>query len=204
MNSRHSIILFLIILLTSFELFSQKIRPVEESKGIEVNKTAPLFEATNQFGEPVALAEELKKGPVVLIFYRGEWCPVCTRYLSNLQDSLSYITDKGAQVLAVSPQKQPYLQKTAEKAKASFTLLYDRNYEIMDAYDVTFKPTDKEVNLYNTRLNAQLSESQSDDSQVLPVPATFIINQDGIIVWRQFNPDYKIRASVKEMLEQLP
>jgi len=183
---------------------AQKVRPVEEAKGLEINAQAPLFEAINQFGEKVSLTEELKKGPVVLIFYRGEWCPVCSRYLSNLQDSLQYISAKGAQVLAVSPQKPEYLKKAAKKAESNFTLLHDAGYKIMDAYDVTFLPTEKQIRQYNNFLGADLTTSQSDESQVLPVPATFIISREEKIVWRQYNPDYKIRASVQEMLEHIP
>ncbi len=87
---------------------------------------------------------------------------------------------------------------------AEFSLLYDEGYEISDAYDVTFTPTKSKLVIYNTALGANLKETHSDDSQRLPIPATFIINRQGTIVWRQFNPDYKKRSTVKEIIENLP
>jgi len=81
----------------------------------------------------------------------------------------------------------------AEKSGVSFTLLYDEGYKISDAYDVTFTPKAKQTFIYNTMPGARLKESHSDESQRLPIPATYIIKKDGIIVWHQFDPDYKNR-----------
>jgi len=91
----------------------------------------------------------------------------------------------------------------AEKTGASFRLLYDEGYLIADAYDVTFTPEKKQLIVYNTVLNAGLKESQSDNPQRLPIPATYIIGQDGHIIWRQFDPDYKNRSNVRDIIEAL-
>lgn len=61
----------------------------------------------------------------------------------------------------------------------------------------------KQLFVYNTVLNAKLKKTHSDDSQRLPIPATYIINKDGIIIWRQFDPNYKKRSNVSEILEAL-
>lgn len=185
------------------QINAQQTRNAEEAKGLEVGTRAPDFSARDASGNEFQLAQALKEGPVVLIFYRGHWCPVCNKHLGQIQDSLQYITDKGTTVIAVSPQKPEYLDKMAEKTGASFSLLYDEGYVIADAYDVTFTPEKKELIIYNTVLNAQLKKSQSDESQRLPIPATYIIGQDGLIAWRQFDPDYKNRANVKNILEAL-
>ena len=92
----------------------------------------------------------------------------------------------------------------ANKTGAKFTLLYDEEYKIANAYDVTFTPSSKQLFTYNKFLGANLKETHSDDSQRLPIPATYIIEQNGTIVWRQFNPDYKNRSSVKEIINNLP
>ncbi|MEO6949187.1 MAG: redoxin domain-containing protein, partial [Ginsengibacter sp.] len=107
-------------------------------------------------------------------------------------------------VIAISPEKPECLKKTEKKTMATFTLLYDKDYSIGNAFDVIFEPGLKEINMYNSRLDARLGESQSDKSNRLPVPATFIINQNGKIVWRQFNPDYHIRANVKDVIRNIP
>ncbi len=182
---------------------AQTDRPVEDAKGLNAGVKAPLFSALDADSNRFVLADALKKGPVVLIFYRGFWCPVCNRHLGQLQDSLKLIEDKGATVIAVSPEKPEYLDIMAEKTGAKFTLLYDEGYKIADAYDVTFKPTNLQIFEYNTFVGAKLKETHSDESERLPIPATFIIDQKGMIAWRQFNPDYKKRASVADILEAL-
>lgn len=184
--------------------FSQTYKDAGEAKGLAVGTKAPLFSAIDAERSTFILADELKKGPVVVIFYRGHWCPVCNKHLGQIQDSLRLITEKGATVVAVSPEKPEYLEKMEEKTGAKFRLLYDEDYKISDAYDVTFLPDKKQITLYNTMLNANLKETHSDDSQRLPIPATYIIDTKGKIVWRQFDSDYKNRSSVKDILNNLP
>ena len=178
-------------------------RTAEEAKGKEVGADVEQFTALNQFGKEFSLNEALEKGPVVMIFYRGQWCPICNQHLSNLQDSLSLIEAKGATVIAISPEKQEYLQKTEEKTGATFTLLSDDGFKISDAFDLTFTPGAGTRLMYNTALGADLKHAQTDDSQRLPIPATYVIGQDSKVIWRQFDPDYKNRSTVKEILEAL-
>lgn len=175
----------------------------DELKGLQIGAKAPYFEALNSQGENIKLNDELNKGPVVLVFYRGEWCPVCNKHLKTLQDSLEQIGNLGATVFAISPQKPEYLKEMAKKTNVSFSLLFDKDYAIMKAFDVAFTPKASTAGMYNLVLGAKLKESQSDESQRLPVPATFIINTDGRIAWRHFDPDYKERSSVKEIKEAL-
>ena len=164
---------------------------------------APLFEGVDQNGENINLAELLKKGPAVLIFYRGQWCPVCSKHLSGLQDSLQMILDKGASVIAVSPEKTENIKKIIEKTNATFPILYDEGYKIMNAYGVAYKETAENVEKYNTYLNADLGNANWDGSNTLPVPATYVIGVDGKIKYVHFNPDYTDRASISEILKQL-
>ncbi|MEJ7610610.1 MAG: peroxiredoxin-like family protein [Ferruginibacter sp.] len=202
---RQKICFTILALLTmNISVMAQKYKTVTEVKGLNVGTKAPMFTARDDNNVKYKLEKALKKGPVVVLFYRGQWCPVCNKYLSRLQDSLQQIYDKGATVVAISPEKSAFLKQTRVKTNASFTLLYDNNYVIGDAFDVTFKPEDKIINLYNEKLNAQFERSHSDDSVRLPVPATFIINKKGIIVWRHFNPDYRIRAGVKDIINNIP
>lgn len=194
----------ILLIVTGTSSQCQTDRPVEDAKGLNIGDSAPMFSALNEDSTIFNLEHALKEGPVVLIFYRGHWCPVCNKHLGQMQDSLKMIEEKGARVIAVSPEKPDYLDEMADKSGAQFTLLYDEDYRIADAYDVTFKPKATELFTYNTFLGANLKETHSDDSQRLPIPATYIIGQDGKIVWRQFDPDYKKRSSIKEIIENLP
>ncbi len=196
-------VLLLLVFLT-LHTEAQTYKSVKEVSGLPVGAEVKNFKAIDQFGKKFKLSKALKQGPVIIVFYRGQWCPVCNKHLSELQDSLSLLQAAGATVVAVSPEKPEYLNKMAAKTKASFTLLYDKDYKIGNAFDVIFQPEKKVIDLYNTRLDAKLEESHSDNSGRLPVPATFIIDRNNKVHWRQFNPDYKFRASVKDLLENLP
>ncbi|MBE0663363.1 MAG: AhpC/TSA family protein [Bacteroidales bacterium] len=182
---------------------TQNTRSAKEAKGLEAGVNAPDFIATVINGNNFSLKDALTEGPVVLVFYRGHWCPVCNKHLGVLQDSLQYIQNMGAKVIAISPEKPELLAKTTEKTGADFTILYDEGYRISDAYDVTFTPGGMDRTMYNTFLGANLKEAHSDDSQRLPIPATFVIGQDGKIAWRHFDPDYKKRSTVSEILDAL-
>lgn len=178
-------------------------RKVEEAKGLEVGIKAPQFITIDADSNTFNLQEALKNGPIVIVFYRGFWCPVCNKHLSQLQDSLEMIQRDGVQLIAISPERPEYLHKMEEKSGASFTLLFDKDYKISEAYDVIYKPTSMQLFTYNALLGGKLKRTHSDDSQQLPIPATFIIDTNGIIVWRQFDPNYHNRSSAKEIIRQL-
>ena len=179
-------------------------KKAEEAKGIPVGTIIKPFVAKTAEGKRFSLKQALEKGPVALVFYRGQWCPVCNKHLRKLQDSLSLITAKGAQLIAVSPEKPELLAKTREKTGAAFPLLYDEGYAIANLFDVTFLPPKATRLLYNTAINANLKEAHSDDSERLPIPATFGLDQKGKVLWRQVDPDYKVRATVQDILRNLP
>jgi peroxiredoxin len=196
-------IFFFIQIVLHHPLMSQDYRSAKEAKGLERRANAPMFHAKDMEGNDFSLQESLEKGPVVIIFYRGHWCPVCNRHLKTLQDSLNVIQQYGATLVAVSPEQVRLLGKTAEKTGAEFTLLFDENYHIAQAFDVQFRPDSMQRVMYNTTLGANLKEAHSDDSQQLPIPATFLIGKDGKIAWRHFDPDYRKRSSVKDIVEAL-
>jgi len=175
-----------------------------QPKGIEVGRTAPDFNTKDIDNHPVHLKEMLKEGPVVLIFYRGVWCPVCNRYLSNLQDSLQQILATGAKVVAVTPETADNAHKTASNTGAKFIIVSSGSENIMNDYDVTFSVTEDYQNRIRNGLKADIAINNDQDEAKLPVPATYIIDRSGKIVYRQFNPDYHQRATVKEMLENIP
>ena len=200
---------YIIMAIFSFSLLgnvkgqNQNIKSVKEAVGLEVGAKAPLFEAVDQNGKKHNLDELLKEGPVVLVFYRGQWCPICNRHLSTLNDSLDAIYAKGARVVAISPEKPEKIQKTIEKTNASFTLLFDEGYKISESFDVVFLPDFATRTAYNTALGANLKDAHSDESQRLPIPATFIIGRDRTIIWRHFDPNYKNRAAVSDIVNAL-
>ncbi|OSZ79962.1 hypothetical protein CAP36_01475 [Chitinophagaceae bacterium IBVUCB2] len=174
----------------------------EAPEGLFISSKAPNFKAKNQYGADVELKDLLKKGKVILVFYRGQWCPYCNKQLSRLQDSIQFITDKGATLVAVSPEMPENVSKTLEKTKAQYSVLYDKDMKIMKAYDVEFEVPENTVTRYrNTGID--IEKNNGTNGKYLPVPAVYIIDKESTITYRFFEQDYKKRPSVKELLDNL-
>ena len=173
-----------------------------EPKGLQLGELAPNFTALNQDSKQINLHEMLKSGPVVLLFYRGEWCPYCNKQLKQLEDSLSYITKKGAKVIAVSPEKHENIIKTIKKTNASYSVVSDENTSIMNAYKVNFE-LDSIAKIKYKGYGIDLNDRNGTNGYNLPVPAVYIINKEGRITYRYFDTDYKKRASVQEIINHL-
>jgi len=172
-------------------------------EGLSTGTQAPTFTAKDQFGNQVNLPSLLKRGPVVLIFYRGDWCPVCNRHLKNFQDSISVLANLGAQVVAVTPETNANIQNTLKKTNVMFRVLSDTDESIMKDYRVAYEVTESYQKKIKDYLGDDIAKNNAQDKAVLPVPATYIIAQDGTIRWKQFNIDYKQRASIKEIATAL-
>lgn len=187
-------------LLFAFSFLSAQEKP----EGLFINSKAPDFKAVDQYGNEVRLKDVLKDSIAVLIFYRGQWCPYCNKELKKLEDSLQLIRDKGARLIAVTPEKPEYISKTIEKTKASYSLVYDKDMKIMNAYAVIFEVDEKTKSRYkNADIDLALANGQKD-KVYLPVPAVYIISKkEATIVYRYFDFDYRKQASVKEILDNL-
>lgn len=192
-------LLFPLILL----LFVSAVSGQEAPEGKFINSRAYDFKAKDQNGKEVRLKDLLKKGKVVLVFYRGQWCPYCNKFLSKLQDSLSLISEKGATVVAVTPELPENVAKTIEKTKAEFPVLYDEDLKIEKAYDVEYEVPANTVERYRNA-GIKLDENNgTKNGNYLPIPAVYIIDKESSITYRFFNADYKKRPSVKEILDNL-
>jgi peroxiredoxin len=179
-------------------------RAQEKPEGLFINSKAPEFRLKDQNGKEVSLKDLRKKGPVVLVFYRGNWCPYCNRYLKTLQDSLELIKSKGAELIAITAEKQEGVAKTIEKTKAGFSIVIDEDLKLMKAYQVAYKVDDKTISHYKVAgIDLAENNGQKPGAVYLPVPAIYIVNKDGEISYRFFEPDYKKRAAVKDILNNL-
>lgn len=170
--------------------------------GLKVNDKAPEFSAKDQNGKTISLQNELKNGKVVLIFYRGQWCPYCNKELKGMQDSLSFITSKDAVVVAVTPELPENISKTIGKTNASYSILSDDGLKIMKAYDVAYA-VDPALNEKYKGYGIDLMKANGANGANLPIPAVYIIDTNGNIIYRYFDVDYRNRASVKEIADHL-
>jgi len=171
-------------------------------KRLENGTIAPDFKVKDNYDEVIHLYESLKEAPVVLIFYRGEWCQYCNLYMHDLADSLTYITDLGAKIIAVTPESNRFIDETVHKTNASFSILYDKGHQIMDDYDVTWYVS-AFTHFFYKLSGKDLKKSSKSDERALPVPATYIIGQDKKIIDGYFNKDYTKRMPVSDIVKVL-
>jgi peroxiredoxin len=190
---RLTLIVIIIVSLTGYS-FSQEELP----KGT----AAPNISATDHKGNKIELNELLEQGPVVLTFYRGEWCPHCNNYMKNLQDSLELIQMHNATVLAITPESDIYIDESIDKTGAQFSIIWGENHQIMDDYKVTFKLSGTKNTAYKV-VGINVGEASGSGHRMLPVPATYIIGKDGKINGGFFNEDYSLRMPVWEILKVL-
>ncbi|MER3464700.1 MAG: alkyl hydroperoxide reductase [Chitinophagaceae bacterium] len=182
-------------LFAAFSSFAQ-----EKPEGLFINSKAPDFKATDQNGMEINLKDLRKKGPVVILFYRGYWCPYCNKELTRFQDSLGLITAKGAQLIAITPEQAAGVAKTIEKTKASFPIISDKDMTIIKSYEGLFDVDEKTRMRYKS-FGIDLYENNAQkDKASLPVPAIYVINRDGSVTYRYFDADYKKRPWVSEIL----
>ena len=172
-------------------------------KGLQAGDKAPDFTGYDQAGKQVELKKILVQGPVILFFYRGKWCPICSRYLNYYQDSLKVLTDQGFNVIAITPESIENVEQTVKLHNLTFTVIYDCQEKIMKDYNVMFSVTKAYQDKILSEFSIDIAKNNGRDAAHLPVPATYIINRDGIIVAVQFDPDFRNRASVKWMLKNL-
>lgn len=193
-----------LILFYSFILFflSTCVLKGEDPKGLSVGDRAPIFSAVDQFNNIFNLEAQLKQGPVVLMFYRGHWCKYCNRQLEHLSDSLEYIFKKGASVITVTPEIMEFVDETSEKYQNSFRIISDTEMKIMELYKVNFKVNGATNTKYKIS-GINLNVFNGDNGPNLPVPATYIIGQNGIIKYVFFKEDYTKRVSMETILINL-
>jgi peroxiredoxin len=164
--------------------------------------TAPEFTLKDPDGNDVVSRDLLAKGPLVVSFYRGVWCPYCNLELQALQAALPEIAARGASPVAISPQTAPNSRKSQRENKLDFPILSDVRSEVAAAFGIRFALSDELIALYKTFKN-DLPTFNADPSWVLPMPARYVIGTDGVIAYAEVNPDYTHRPDPSELLPVL-
>jgi len=163
---------------------------------------APEFTLLDPEGKQVSSRELLARGPLVVSFYRGVWCPYCNLELQALQEALGDIAARGASLVAISPQTAANSRKSQRDNKLSFPILSDVRSEVANAFGIRFALPDSLVELYKGFGN-NLPLANDDPTWVLPMPARYVIGTDGIIAYSEVNPDYTQRPDPSELLPVL-
>ena len=183
---------------TNEELIAQHIR----NNALQVGDKIENFILPNHLGKNIELADLLDKGPVVVSFYRGAWCPYCNLELKALNDFLPQFKTKSAQLLAISPQLPDQTLTTAQKNELEFDVLSDIGNKVAQQFGLLFT-LDKRIQELYTGFGIDFEHTYGDKTYQLPLPATYVINQEGVITYAFLNEDYTLRAEPSDVMTAL-
>lgn len=172
--------------------------------GMEVGEEAPAITMVTATSEEVSLKKLYEEQPLVIIFYRGHWCPACNKHLSEFAERAVEIKKNGAKIIAVTPETYENVEKTISETGLDFMVISDTDGSVMKAFNVNFNVTEDYQLKIKEQYGTSISEANNAQEAVLPVPATYIIDTNGRIVYKQFDPDYTNRASIDDILANLP
>jgi peroxiredoxin len=160
------------------------------------------FTLPNALGKNVSFAERVQKGKVVISFYRGGWCPYCNMELRALQEILPEIESLNSSLMAISPEVPDESLNTSEKNELSFDVLSDIDNKLAKEIGLVFQMPADLREVYQT-FNIDVSKHNGNEDYELPLSATYVVNQNGIIEYAFGSEDYTERADPQEILKSL-
>ncbi len=170
--------------------------------GLPVGSKAPGAALVDIEGKPVELATLYKDGPIVLTFYRGGWCPICTRALAGWQKRLADVRKAGGTFIALTPERPDEAARTIAKGQMAYTVLSDARHEAAKAFNLHFVMDDATRKLYR-EYGIDVGRANASSTWELPAPATFVIDRDGIIRYAFADWDYQRRANPDDVIAVL-
>jgi peroxiredoxin len=174
----------------------------EKTTPLKVGDKAPDLTLKTTTGDEILLSSLHEKNPVVLVFFRGGWCPVCSRHTAELIKVYPQIKELGAEMVGISPDSVESSQANVEKNKIGFPILSDADVSAAKAFGLAFKVDDATVTKYKG-FGIDLKKASGQEHQALPIPAVYIVDKSGTIVFAQSNPDYRQRLGAKMIIEEL-
>jgi len=170
---------------------------------LKAGDRAPAIVLGNAKGETLDVGALLEKGPVIVNFYRGGWCPYCNLELKAYQEVLPEIKAAGASLVAISPEKPDDSLSTTEKNALTFEVLSDTAQKVGRAFGLVYEFTDELRSFYVSRKLPIPDFNDSDGEWALPVAATYVIGSDGKIIYAHTDVDYRYRVDPVEVLKAL-
>jgi peroxiredoxin len=172
------------------------------ASALKVGAKSPPFELSDHNDNLVPSAHLLAKGRLVLMFIRGRWCPFCVGQMEAMSYIAAEIVAAGASLVAVSPQTQKQAFFMHDQHKLAFPLLVDAHNQVARQFGLVYRVPDEQRALYRSTF-VNLPFTNGDDTWELPVPATFVIESDGTILFASANEDYMDRPEPLEILSIL-
>ena len=168
-------------------------------RALAIGDTMPGFARPSAVGATVRSADLLGRGPLVVTFYRGGWCPYCNLELRAYQAQAARLAAAGATVVAISPEVPDETAKTAATNALAFDVLSDAGNAVARSFGLVFQLSDELVEIYRRNGN-DLEKRNGDGSWELPVPGTFVVGTDGRVVLADADPDYTRRLDPEQVI----
>ncbi|MCR9132495.1 MAG: AhpC/TSA family protein [bacterium] len=188
-------LLFLALLLISIPLAAQQI-PDDPYKvtPILINTTIPDVTVKTVAGKDISLHEVVKEKPTIFVFYRGGWCPYCSRHMTELAQVEEELIDLGFQIAGISVDRPEVLRKTLTDVKLDYMLLSDSPANAIKAFGLAFTVDQATVTRYK-EVGIDLEADSGYDHHILPAPAVYFVDTNGNIDFQYVNPNYRERIS---------
>lgn len=168
-------------------------------RALAIGDTMPGFALPNADGATVRSADLLGRGPLVVTFYRGGWCPYCNLELRAYQAQAARLAAAGATVVAISPEVPDEAAKTAASNALAFDVLSDSGNAVARSFGLVFRLSDELVEIYRRNGN-DLEKRNGDGSWELPVPGTFVVDAGGRVALADVDPDYTRRLDPEQVI----
>jgi peroxiredoxin len=172
------------------------------TRALKVGDACPDFALMNAEGQLVRLQDLLQHGPLVLSFYRGVWCPFCSAELEALHEAEPRIKAAGATLVAVSPEARGLPLQVKRERKFNFEILSDLDNGLALTFGLVHPVTPEFVDVF-TKAGTEFPLIYGNDSWFLPLPGTFIVGGDGVIVHAYVNPEFRERLDPERIVELL-
>ena len=187
-------------ILNLMDVTTEKLIAEQLSKhALKVGDKFPAFELPDSKGKKISSTELLAKGPLVLSFYRGGWCPYCNLELRALNNMQQAFADQNAQLVAVSPQLPDETLSTQQQNELAYTVLSDVSNSLAKKCGLVFTLDERLIPVYD-QLGLDIPKANGDESYELPLPATYVIDCQGVIQFAFAHEDYTLRAEPLDVL----
>lgn len=171
-------------------------------QALKAGDTAPMFVLPNADGKLVSSKDLLARGPLVVTFYRGVWCPYCNFELQALEAARAEIETLGASMVAISPQTAANSRKSQRQNALGFPVLNDKGGTVAAQFGVRWTAPEYLREIHH-QLGADLTQFNGEDSWTLPMPARYVIGPNGVIAYAEINPDYTRRPEPSDIFPVL-
>lgn len=171
---------------------------------LKVGQSIPDFTLPDAFGAQTSIKTLLAEGPVVIMFYRGEWCPFCNIEMHAMQKALPQMQELGATLVAISPEKPDHGIVMAEKNKLTFPVLSDYDNKVARQFGIVFQMSKELSDFVRDTFKNDIGLRNGLDSRELPVPATYVVDSAGVIRFARVEVDFMVgRAEPEEVVAAL-